>query len=149
MYSPDENGGRPNTAPDSSSHDAEPDISVAALYRQSVEQYRQFMQHVERDASERSQLADEMHSLRLAILGNDRSISEVAELFRKAFPHGDIHAHREFHQAQMEAQRAQAEFWRALRLDIAKKGLWGVLVVLVGLMVAGASVWWEKVKSGG
>jgi tetrahydromethanopterin S-methyltransferase subunit E len=37
------------------------------------------------------------------------------------------------------AAEAQTEFWRELRLDIAKKGIWGLLIIVVGLIMVGIS----------
>jgi tetrahydromethanopterin S-methyltransferase subunit E len=39
----------------------------------------------------------------------------------------------------IKAAEAQTEFWRELRLDIAKKGVWGLLVVICGLILVGVS----------
>ena len=37
----------------------------------------------------------------------------------------------------IKAARAQEEFWKELRIDIAKKGVWGLLIILVGLVLTG------------
>ena len=49
----------------------------------------------------------------------------------------DIDGHRRYHEAMIDAAKEQAQFWRELKLDIAKKGAWGVLVIVVGLVVVG------------
>ena len=49
----------------------------------------------------------------------------------------DFSGHREAHEEMIKAARAQAEFWNELKLDVAKKGVWGILVILIGLVVAG------------
>lgn len=54
-----------------------------------------------------------------------------------AFPGGDILAHRIAHEQMMEAAREQTKFWRELRLEVAKKGVWFLLVVIAGLVVMG------------
>lgn len=54
-----------------------------------------------------------------------------------AFPGGDLTGHRKAHESMIEASKAQEEFWRELRIDIAKKGLWFLLVTLCGLVIAG------------
>jgi hypothetical protein len=51
----------------------------------------------------------------------------------------DFIGHRRAHEAMIKAAHAQADFWRELRLDIAKKGAWGVLIIVVGLILVGAS----------
>lgn len=68
-------------------------------------------------------------------------LGEVKKL-HGAFPvkedgESDIEGHRKYHEAMIEAAKAQTEFWRELKLDIAKKGIWGLLIVLVGLVMAG------------
>ena len=55
-----------------------------------------------------------------------------------AFPDGP-EAHRRAHEAIIKASAAQERFWNELKLDVAKKGLWGLLVIIVGLVLAGAA----------
>lgn len=50
----------------------------------------------------------------------------------------DLEGHRRYHEAMIEAAREQAKFWRELRLDLAKKGLYAVIVFALLLMFAGA-----------
>lgn len=49
----------------------------------------------------------------------------------------DYDGHRRYHEEMIEAAKAQTEFWRELKLDIAKKGLWGLLIILCGLVMTG------------
>lgn len=49
----------------------------------------------------------------------------------------DIDGHRRYHEAMIEAAKEQAQFWRELKLDIAKKGAWGLLIIVLGLVVVG------------
>ena len=49
----------------------------------------------------------------------------------------DFDGHRRYHEAMIKAAEEQAAFWRELKIDIAKKGLWGLLVIVCGLFVAG------------
>lgn len=51
----------------------------------------------------------------------------------------DFEGHRRFHEEKVRAARAEADFWRELKLEIAKKGLWSLLVIICGLVVVGAS----------
>lgn len=55
-----------------------------------------------------------------------------------AFPDGP-ERHCEAHQAMIAAARAQEQFWRDLRVDVAKKGILGLLVVICGLILTGAA----------
>lgn len=52
----------------------------------------------------------------------------------------DIEGHRKFHEAKMRAAEAEENFWRELKLDIAKKGVWGLLVIVMGLVLTGLAV---------
>lgn len=56
-----------------------------------------------------------------------------------AFPDGP-EKHREAHESWMAAKRAETEFWGELKLDIAKKGILGLLTILIGLILIGLSV---------
>jgi hypothetical protein len=49
----------------------------------------------------------------------------------------DVEGHRKFHEAKIRAAEAEENFWRELKLDIAKKGAWGLLVIVVGLVLTG------------
>jgi hypothetical protein len=51
----------------------------------------------------------------------------------------DFEGHRKFHEEKIRAAKAEAEFWSELKLEIAKKGLWSLLVVICGLVVVGVS----------
>lgn len=52
----------------------------------------------------------------------------------------DIDGHREYHASLIEEAKARAEFWRDLRMELLRKGLWGLLGVL-GFLVM---YWWNK-----
>ena len=43
----------------------------------------------------------------------------------------DIDGHREYHASLIEEAKARAEFWRELRLELVRKGFWGLMGVLV------------------
>lgn len=74
-----------------------------------------------------------------------RKLSEILDEIRmlhNAFPRTDagetdIDGHRKYHEAMIRSAEAQAEFWRELRLDIAKKGIWGLLIAISGLIMVG------------
>lgn len=51
----------------------------------------------------------------------------------------DFEGHRRFHEEKVRAAKAEAEFWAELKLEIAKKGIWSLLVIVCGLVVVGAS----------
>ena len=68
----------------------------------------------------------------------DEALS-ILESLTDAFPDGPI-KHRESHEAMIAASQAQEVFWAELKLDVAKKGTWGVLVIILGLILAGICV---------
>jgi hypothetical protein len=49
----------------------------------------------------------------------------------------DYDGHRRYHASIIESMGAQTRFWNELRLDLAKKGLWFVLLVVAGFVVLG------------
>lgn len=61
---------------------------------------------------------------------------EKFQIIMNAFPDG-IQNHRNAHQAMIDAAKAQENFWKELKLDLTKKGIWGILTVLVGLALVG------------
>lgn len=75
----------------------------------------------------------------------DRRFDEILAELRKlngAFPRSedgsvDFEGHKRYHEEMIQAARAQTEFWRELRLDIAKKGVWGLLIIVCGLVLVG------------
>lgn len=49
----------------------------------------------------------------------------------------DFDGHRRYHESMIEAAKEQAAFWRELKMDIAKKGAWGLLIIVLGLIMVG------------
>jgi len=78
--------------------------------------YRQFKAHADR-------LEDHMTQ-------EEKQLSALAD----AFPNRDPIEHRKYHEKLMEAADAQKQFWQELRLDVAKKSVWGVLIVVITLI---------------
>lgn len=74
-----------------------------------------------------------------------QKLSEILDEVRvlhNAFPRTDsgetdLEGHRKYHEAMIKSAQAQEAFWRELRLDIAKKGTWGLLIIVLGLVMAG------------
>lgn len=74
----------------------------------------------------------------------DEILAEL-KLIKGAFPENedgtiDVAGHKRYHEEMIAAAKAQTEFWRELKLDIAKKGVWGISVIVVGLIVSGLAV---------
>ena len=78
-------------------------------------------QHIEERLDE---LLDEMHKI-------------TGAFAKKSDGTVDFDGHRQYHEAMIEAAEAQTQFWRELKLEIAKKGIWGLLVIICGLVVVG------------
>ena len=54
----------------------------------------------------------------------------------RAFPDG-VDSHRKAHEAMMRAAVAEEKFWTELKLDIAKKGVFALLITVLGLAAVG------------
>ena len=64
-------------------------------------------------------------------------IREEEAIMSGAFPDGDWNDHRQVHERMIAAAEEERRFWAELRLDLAKKGMWGLFLILLGLMVYG------------
>ena len=92
-------------------------------------------------------MTDELHLAKQDNEHLDRRFDELLLEVRKlnsAFaktPDGqvDFDGHRRYHEQMIAAATAQEQFWRELRIDVAKKGIWSLLVIICGLIVVGAS----------
>lgn len=77
----------------------------------------------------------------------DRRFDEILHELQKingAFarnPDGSVDhdGHRQYHEAMIKAATAQEQFWQELKLEVAKKGIWSLLVIICGLVVVGVS----------
>jgi hemerythrin len=69
-----------------------------------------------------------------------RHVAREELIIADAFPNGDVAGHRAAHDQMIAASKAETEFWRELKLDLAKKGLWGLLVLVLGFAMLGLSV---------
>ena len=67
------------------------------------------------------------------------SILDAKRELMHAFPDG-IENHREAHARMIAAARAEEEFWRDLKTDIAKKSIWGILHILFLLTIGTLAV---------
>ncbi len=52
----------------------------------------------------------------------------------------DVAGHRKYHEEMIEAAKAQTAFWRELKLEIAKKGIWGLIIIALGLILSGLAM---------
>ena len=66
-----------------------------------------------------------------------QTLNVIISAFPKVDGAVDVEGHRKYHEAMMSAAKEQAEFWRELKLDLAKKGTIGLIVILSGLIFTG------------
>jgi hypothetical protein len=69
-------------------------------------------------------MMEEMHSINGAFIRNEDGTI-------------DYDGHRRYHASIVASMNAQEKFWNDLKLDLAKKGLWFVLLVVAGFVVLG------------
>lgn len=89
----------------------------------------------------------EMHLTKADNAHLDKRFDEIMDELRNinnAFarnPDGSVDhdGHRQYHEAMIKAASAQEQFWRELKLEVAKKGIWSLLVIICGLVVVGVS----------
>ena len=55
------------------------------------------------------------------------TVNEIHKLFKKAFPEGDVDAHRKAHEYLIEKDKEDKEFWLKLKQDVVK---WAALAVI-------------------
>lgn len=92
-------------------------------------------------------MSDEVHLAKSDNAHIDRRFDEVLIELRKingAFARNadgsvDFDGHRKYHESMIAAAEAQTQFWNELKLEIAKKGIWGLLVIICGLVLVGLS----------
>lgn len=65
----------------------------------------------------------------------EQVLSEL-EKINRAFPDGP-ESHRIAHEAMIKAAVAEERFWNELKIDVAKKGVWGLLIIILGLSLVG------------
>lgn len=86
-------------------------------------------------------LNEELQRIEAAINNIDTKVSAIV----RAFPtneSGEIDAetHRQYHEALIRSAKQQEAFWQSLKEDLIKKGVWAVILVVIGLIVTGLGV---------
>ncbi len=100
---------------------------------------------------------DEVHFSKQDNAHLDKRFDEIMHELQKingAFarnPDGSVDhdGHRQYHEAMIKAATAQEQFWNELKLEVAKKGIWSLLVIICGLVVVGVSAKLGLGKFGG
>jgi hypothetical protein len=49
----------------------------------------------------------------------------------------DLIGHRAYHEEVIAAARAQTEFWKEMRLEMMRKGVWFLVLIVAGLLALG------------
>ncbi len=92
-------------------------------------------------------MTDEVHLAKSDNAHIDKRFDEIMDELKNissAFaknPDGtvDFDGHRRYHESMIAAATAQEQFWRELKLEVAKKGVWGLLTIICGLVIVGLS----------
>lgn len=74
---------------------------------------------------------DEMPKIKALL---EESISNAKKELLYAFPDG-VENHREAHARMIAAAKAEEAFWSDLKIDVAKKSIWGILHILTILLL--------------
>lgn len=82
---------------------------------------------------------EKLEIFRNEFIAHCHSEEALFEKIMSAFPLNDPVFHRQQHESQIKAAAAQEAFWAELRVELAKKSLWGLITLLVGLILAGAA----------
>lgn len=61
----------------------------------------------------------------------------LTEQLLRAFPEQDLSAHRQYHEKMIKSLDEQTRFWVELRTDVAKKTVWGIMLTIGALVMAG------------
>ena len=106
------------------------DPLIIQLLQRSIEQNEQILR----------EHADQRAVLAAHVLDEERLIKGLIHAF-PAKPDGtpDFEGHETFHSTLIAESRERTAFYRSLRQELIKKGLWGLLMILVAL----TSYWWS------
>lgn len=72
--------------------------------------------------------------------GHLAALEKKVDKVLAGFPDGDPLSHRKFHEALIDKAKAREKFWNDLRAKLIERGIWSTLVLVIGLMLAGAAV---------
>lgn len=61
---------------------------------------------------------------------NTDRLGRMEEMIKSGFPDGDAIAHRRYHEALIRKAEERTKFWADLRLKLADRGIWAVLVAV-------------------
>ncbi|MFL9881298.1 hypothetical protein PQR63_23070 [Herbaspirillum rhizosphaerae] len=61
---------------------------------------------------------------------NTDHLQRLEEMIKEGFPDGDAEAHRKYHEALIRKAEERTRFYAELRVKLAEKGIWAVIVVL-------------------
>jgi hypothetical protein len=82
----------------------------------------------ERRHDEMSERFAAMQQSTMALLrNNNQTVNEIHKMFKTAFPEGDAESHRRAHEAWIEKEKSEREFWLKTKQHVTQ---WGIVVVL-------------------
>jgi Tfp pilus assembly protein PilV len=67
------------------------------------------------------------HSTMTLLQTNNQTVSEIHKMFKTAFPEGDAESHRRAHEAWIEKEKSDREFWLKTKQHVTQ---WGIVVAL-------------------
>lgn len=129
------------------------DRLVAQLLQQSLEQNEHvgdqttgalIVSLLQRSIEQNERLLKEHSALKATVASHILNEETLVKGLINAFPKRpdgtpDFEGHEEFHTALIDEARARTVFFRELRHDLIKRGLWG-LVMILGALIA---YWWS------
>jgi len=108
------------------------------------------VQLVKRSIEQNDRILQEHGELKAALSAHTLDEANLVKGLMRAFPtkHDgtpDFEGHEAFHTALIEESRARTVFYRDLRHELVKKGLWGLVMILCALI----TYWWTGQTRGG
>lgn len=99
---------------------------------------------LQRCISQNDQLLSEHEKFRASLEAHSAREESLVRSLANAFPKKpdgtpDFEGHEIFHSTLIEESRARTVFYRELQHELIKKGLWGLVLILVALV----SYWWS------
>lgn len=92
----------------------------------------------ERRHSELVNRFDEMQKSSMNLLqANNQTVKEIHQMFKTAFPNGDAESHRRAHEAWIEKDKAEREFWTHMKKQVVGWGATAAIAWAAMLLWAG------------
>lgn len=129
------------------------DSLVAQLLQQSIDQNEHVTDPVtgalivrllQRSIEQNERILEEHDHIKASLVAHTVSEEALVKGLIAAFPkkpdgNPDFEGHATFHTTLIQESRSRTAFYRDLRQELIKKGLWGFLMILVALV----TYWWS------